>query len=147
MGELGYYLPDFWLPDVETFIEVKPFLPGYGSKVFKVLPTLCYLSGSNVMLCYGVPDTTDYPTYSRSSPLPESESKHFKPIPLSSLDDDEFDYFSRQLYKPVIDGRLFVVVKEELCFVTEWLESEGRLAAQMCLPHLTRLFVAILRTQ
>lgn len=24
LGDLGYYLPDFWLPDQETFVEIKP---------------------------------------------------------------------------------------------------------------------------
>jgi hypothetical protein len=27
LGEIGCYLPDFWLPDLNTFLEIKPNLP------------------------------------------------------------------------------------------------------------------------
>lgn len=25
LGKLGWYLPDFWLPEYELFVEIKPF--------------------------------------------------------------------------------------------------------------------------
>lgn len=39
-GELGWYLPDFYLPGLDTFVEVKP-TPKYDEEVDKKLLALC----------------------------------------------------------------------------------------------------------
>lgn len=40
--EYGWYLPDFWLPEINSFFEIKPDFPGPKSVESKKLLSLCY---------------------------------------------------------------------------------------------------------
>jgi hypothetical protein len=52
------YLPDFWLPVVRLFCEVKPGFPTEGESVKAML--LSRDSGANVMFLEGPPDFREY---------------------------------------------------------------------------------------
>jgi hypothetical protein len=61
LGAAGYYLPDFYLPDLNggTFVEVKPdddCLDEYEGKFL----TLTEQTGKNLLLAVGVPDQRSY---------------------------------------------------------------------------------------
>ena len=53
LGEAGWYLPDFWLPDLETWIEIKhdKGTPSEGAKI----DALCLATKQNAMLVSGDP--------------------------------------------------------------------------------------------
>ncbi len=52
LEEAGWYLPDFWLPDFDCFIEVKPEAPCAGdAKKIRILAC----RHKPVMLCCGLP--------------------------------------------------------------------------------------------
>ena len=58
LGELGWYLPDFWLPEFEMFIEIKPstgVLISSETKAFKKLMVLHEMTTSPTLLCMGNP--------------------------------------------------------------------------------------------
>src|SRR5215207_933310 len=61
LGELGYYLPDFWLPQVSMWAEVKPrpFTPEEHLKC----ETLAKGSGYACLLLDGPPDYRNYWAY------------------------------------------------------------------------------------
>jgi len=56
-----WYLPDFYLPQVETWIEVKPEEYSYEEKYKCML--LCVGTGTHVILLNGVPDFKRYLGY------------------------------------------------------------------------------------
>jgi hypothetical protein len=61
LGKEGYYLPDFYLPDLEggTFVEVKPDddqLDKYEEKFL----TLTKQTGKHLLLAVGVPERRSY---------------------------------------------------------------------------------------
>lgn len=61
LGKAGYYLPDFYLPDLGggTFVEVKPTddqLDGYEEKFL----TLTEKTGKKLLLAVGVPEQRSY---------------------------------------------------------------------------------------
>jgi hypothetical protein len=61
LGAYGYYLPDFYLPDLEggTYVEVKPSddcLDGYEPKFL----ALTEQTGKHLLLAVGVPDQRSY---------------------------------------------------------------------------------------
>jgi hypothetical protein len=55
LGAAGRYLPDFWLPDSETFVEIKPQKPT--TKELNKAGELHRQSGNDVVILYG--DTLD----------------------------------------------------------------------------------------
>lgn len=58
LGEAGWYLPDFWLPQVSMFAEVKP---GPFSKVeIEKCRQLCKQSGHGVLMLDGTPAQKPY---------------------------------------------------------------------------------------
>jgi hypothetical protein len=64
LGAAGYYLPDFYLPDLDggTYVEVKPddgCLDGYEEKFL----TLTEQTGKNLLLAVGTPDQKSYPFF------------------------------------------------------------------------------------
>ncbi len=63
LGELGYYLPDFWLPQVEMWAEVKgrPFSPDEGLKC----ETLAKESGYACLMLDGPPAARNYWAHER----------------------------------------------------------------------------------
>jgi hypothetical protein len=55
----GNYLPDFYLPSIQTFAEVKPDpVPGV-ERVLNLLTELCVATGKNVTLFKGPPQIRD----------------------------------------------------------------------------------------
>lgn len=54
----GRYLPDFWLPEWNSFVEVKPF-PLVGRDLARAID-LVKLSKRHLIQCDGTPDTTNY---------------------------------------------------------------------------------------
>jgi len=61
LGDAGFYLPDFYLPDLEggTYVEVKPddgYLDGYEKKFL----TLTEQTGKKLLLAVGIPDQRSY---------------------------------------------------------------------------------------
>ena len=61
LGKEGYYLPDFYLPDLEggTFVEVKPDDDQLGKYEKKFL-TLTKQTGKHLLLAVGVPEKKSY---------------------------------------------------------------------------------------
>lgn len=55
LGAAGRYLPDFWLPDSETFVEIKPQAPT--TEELSKARELHRQSGNDVVILYG--DTID----------------------------------------------------------------------------------------
>lgn len=64
----GYYLPDFWLPSVSTFLEVKPDRPSCGSAEEKKFRDLAEQSGFCCVWALEIPDTTRLELYDVMSP-------------------------------------------------------------------------------
>ena len=58
LGEAGWYLPDFWLPQVEMWAEVKPDL--LSDEESAKVEALIMQSHKSVLLLIGVPDTHEY---------------------------------------------------------------------------------------
>ena len=58
LGEFGYYLPDFWLPQVELWAEVKPtkFTPNELAKII----SLNRGTGFEVLMLDGMPENKPY---------------------------------------------------------------------------------------
>lgn len=50
LGEFGWYLPDFWLPDLEFFVEIKPEMPGMDQwgkyELFTAMRRIILIGGS-----------------------------------------------------------------------------------------------------
>lgn len=73
LGKLGWYLPDFWLPEYELFVEIKPFKEKlkypYSDEATHKARQLFYVTNKPVIVCFGAPkdgqcilmcnDTTD----------------------------------------------------------------------------------------
>lgn len=56
LGEQGWYLPDFWLPDFKTWVEIKPSnIRKEENHSIEKLETLQSLTGYSVMECAGYP--------------------------------------------------------------------------------------------
>lgn len=59
LKEAGWYLPDFWLPEYEIWVEIKPHTPGIPTSFYddahKKAEALKDLTGYPVLLCYGKP--------------------------------------------------------------------------------------------
>jgi hypothetical protein len=63
LGEAGWYLPDFWLPDLDVFAEVKPMR--LNKEEVKKVKALYRQTGKSVLLLCGTPDLkTGYPAVS-----------------------------------------------------------------------------------
>lgn len=54
----GWYIPDFWLPSIETFMEIKPEIMVHG----RGSPTsaLCKSTKKNVITFFGMPELPEY---------------------------------------------------------------------------------------
>jgi len=59
LGEEGYYLPDFWLPQIDCWIEVKPLPIGRDHKICSQLRAFNYAVGPIICL-QGVPTIDEY---------------------------------------------------------------------------------------
>lgn len=57
LGEAGWYLPDFWLPEFKLWVEIKPaaFIGNKTNEEHKKARALRNGLGYPVMLCYGLP--------------------------------------------------------------------------------------------
>lgn len=53
LGEHGWYIPDFWLPELDVFIEIKPTVPVLGRN--SPTEALYLATGKNVITFYGPP--------------------------------------------------------------------------------------------
>lgn len=51
LGDAGYYLPDFWLPHLQMWFEIKPESPTHDEKI--KARRLAELSGQHVTILYG----------------------------------------------------------------------------------------------
>jgi hypothetical protein len=71
----GRYLPDFWLPELGCFFEVKPEVPLAGSREFKLAFELAESSGWRVYVSSGPPWTDDGLTVFRPDGV--VDSPHF----------------------------------------------------------------------
>ena len=66
LGDMGYYLPDFYLPDFGMFVEIKPFdksvvkFVGDGNKWELKCSRFRDVVNRAILLCYGTPDTAVY---------------------------------------------------------------------------------------
>lgn len=58
LGEAGWYLPDFWLPDVSLWAEVKP--GGFDTIAMQKASLLVKSTGHGCVLLDGVPDCVSY---------------------------------------------------------------------------------------
>lgn len=58
LGEAGWYLPDFWLPEENMWAEVKP--ASFGDYEIKKCATLATTTGHPVLMLPGVPEMTSY---------------------------------------------------------------------------------------
>lgn len=58
LGDVGWYLPDFWLPQVKMFAEIKPtkFTPSEWEKCWQ----LCKQSDCGVLMLVGTPAQKPY---------------------------------------------------------------------------------------
>lgn len=57
-GVIGRYLPDFWLPQVQMWAEVKPTEPTKMEEEF--MRQLAFQSGHSVLMLIGVPEDKSY---------------------------------------------------------------------------------------
>ena len=74
LGEAGWYLPDFWLPDFESFMEVKPNLGAVAQASTKV-SALCRLAP--VIVTATTPGSTaEAPAILFDHVLPDSVSSY-----------------------------------------------------------------------
>ena len=55
LGDAGYYLPDFWLPELERFVEIKPFK--LNDDEWRKADELSAQAHSYVMVLVGSPKT------------------------------------------------------------------------------------------
>jgi hypothetical protein len=55
----GWYLPDFFIPQVNLYAEVKPEIPD--EKAMAKCGELCLRSGKNLLVLIGPPDFRTYP--------------------------------------------------------------------------------------
>lgn len=60
LGEAGWYLPDFWLPDYKVWIEVKPHIRGVDYDCNVKCEQLANSSGCKVILIEGNPKQREY---------------------------------------------------------------------------------------
>lgn len=58
------YLPDFWLPVRQTFLEVKGKYPN--KREIRVARKLQFFTGHDVLICYGLPQENEYILFSQS---------------------------------------------------------------------------------
>src|SRR5690242_16413266 len=49
----GRYLPDFWFPTLDIFVEIKGQKPKWDSLEFSLCRELCYQSGKDVFVLFG----------------------------------------------------------------------------------------------
>lgn len=57
LGNAGWYLPDFWLPGQQTWVEVKGQDPGKGSAEYQKAEKLTLTSGQLMRMVFGDPLT------------------------------------------------------------------------------------------
>ena len=60
LGKLGWYLPDFWLPDLECWIEVKPDYEDAINDGHTRCLRLAQITQQRALLVYGNPWPDDY---------------------------------------------------------------------------------------
>jgi hypothetical protein len=84
LGRDGRYLPDFWLPDMERWIEIKGQEPT-ASEILK-LESLARVTKCDAFLVVGVPDIS-MPIYMRCVWLDDGLSTIFAHEELSELSD------------------------------------------------------------
>jgi len=53
------YVPDFWLPELKTWLEIKPVEPVPSSREMLLCEELCAATGSRVLLAFGSPALVD----------------------------------------------------------------------------------------
>lgn len=109
LGELGWYLPDFWLPEYQTFVEVK----GDQFKAEEYDKCACLVANtpnSGCLLLEGLPDVKPYFGLINLNPshIIVVDQETGKPYETDILSDDEPSHVyvsrDRQLYsfdKPV----------------------------------------------
>lgn len=64
LGEAGWYLPDFWLPKLKMFLEVKR-VGGMTPQARRKAVALARLTGSEVWECVGLPEPRWYQTHGK----------------------------------------------------------------------------------
>ena len=74
LGEAGYYLPDFWLPEAKTWAEVKPV--EFTTEELLKLKTLSVMSGFSAVKLVGVPEVKSYEGYIPME-IPEEYQKDY----------------------------------------------------------------------
>lgn len=55
LGEAGWYLPDFWLPDVNAWVEIKPNKDAYNDKASAKAKALAAITEAPVVVVCGLP--------------------------------------------------------------------------------------------
>ena len=63
LGPLGYYLPDFYLPWFDAFVEIKPTYSNQIKSAVEKLETLFEQTTHTVLLCIGDPADNDIRIY------------------------------------------------------------------------------------
>jgi hypothetical protein len=58
LGEFGWYLPDFWLPDVKMWAEVKPC--PFSQEEYEKCNVLAYETNHNCLMLAGTPSNRAY---------------------------------------------------------------------------------------
>lgn len=71
----GHYLPDFWLPRLSTWCEVKPEAPEFGSREGRLCEQLGAATGKRVIVLCGAPREYDFA--SSDSPLAVQFAPHW----------------------------------------------------------------------
>jgi hypothetical protein len=56
LGKDGRYLPDFWLPDLRMWMEIKPEQPAFNGDAWKKAEGLLAFQGWPVCIFFGVPE-------------------------------------------------------------------------------------------
>jgi hypothetical protein len=67
LGEAGYYLPDFFLPPLDSWAEVKP--SSFTESERRKASALCMATKRDVILLVGVPDDIRYETMFYEEPF------------------------------------------------------------------------------
>lgn len=80
LGEAGYYLPDFFIPETRFFYEVKPRIDFVSAQDNEKVNALDmnpprYADGASFLI--GAPITPEYTTYYLVLKLPENSTAHF----------------------------------------------------------------------
>lgn len=57
LGEAGWYLPDFWLPEVNMYVEIKPEIPLSSAELLKIAAIKKSLGKNRFHVLRGIPVT------------------------------------------------------------------------------------------